>query len=64
MSRYWIDPKTERVISLCDLCAAEPETARAEKERGWIEIRREDPQARARIREARAWFCDVCGAYL
>ncbi len=60
MSRYWVDPRSQRVISLCDDCAAEPETARAARERGWIEIPRADP----RVREAKAWFCDVCGAYL
>lgn len=60
MSRYWVDPRSQRVISLCDDCAAEPETARAEKERGWIEIPRADP----RVRESGSWFCDVCGDYL
>lgn len=60
MSRYWFDPKYLRVISLCDQCAAEPETARAEKERGWIEIPRHDP----RVKQSCSWFCDVCGELL
>ncbi|WP_322798893.1 hypothetical protein [Thermoflexus sp.] len=60
MSRYWIDPTRDYLIALCDGCASDPETERAKRERGWIEIPRNDP----RVREEGAFNCSVCGDYL
>lgn len=60
MARYWIDPKTDYLIALCDECAAEEETERARRERGWIEI----PRSHERVRREMAWFCSVCGELL
>ncbi|WP_322794728.1 hypothetical protein [Thermoflexus sp.] len=64
MSRFWIDPTMDPpdgyLIALCDRCASEPETERARRERGWIEV----PRSHERVRREGAWFCAVCGELL
>ena len=65
MPRFWINPTLDRarggaLVALCDRCAAEPETARAVREQGWVEVTRSHP----RVRQEGAWHCEVCGELL